>query len=370
MYWSPLLLQPVDGAPFRISDFRGLLKVLETVNYFLIAKSKVMQETLIVGVDVSKSTLDVCLKPGNTQFRIVNELAGFKKLIQELKRESRLGVRVLVVMEHTGQYSYRFEKFLQSRTIGYCKIAALQIKRSLGVIRGKNDKIDAERIGEYGWLRREILMADPPLQKQIGELRSLLNLRLKLVRDRSGYISRLKEMIATGTCTVSSYQGKIQQQIIDFHSTKIRQLEIKTKLLINSDASLNRTCELLRSIKGIGWIIATYMIACTENFERFGNARKFNCYAGLAPFKHESGSSIKGRSRVSHLANKEAKALLNLAASCAIRCDQELKHYYQKRVSEGKRKMSCLNIIRSKLVARMFAVVKRQTPYQEYRIAA
>ena len=107
-----------------------------------------------------------------------------------------------------------------------------------------------------------------------------------------------------------------------------------------------------------------------ENFERFGNARKFNCYAGLAPFKHESGSSIKGRSRVSHLANKEAKALLNLAASCAIRCDQELKHYYQKRVSEGKRKMSCLNIIRSKLVARMFAVIKRQTPYQEYRIAA
>jgi transposase len=329
-----------------------------------------MQETLIVGVDVSKSTLDVCFKPGNGHFRIVNELAGFKKLIQELKKGSRSGGKVLIVMEHTGQYSFRFEKFLQSRAIGYCKIAALQIKRSLGVTRGKNDKIDAERIAEYGWLRRDVLTADLPLQKHIRELRSLLSLRLKLVRDRSGYMSRLKEMIASGTCTASSCEGKIQQQLIDFHSSKILQLETMIKLLINSNASLNRTCELLRSIKGIGWIIAAYMIACTENFERFGSARKFNCYAGLAPFKHESGSSIKGRSRVSHLANKEAKALLNLAASCAIRCDQELKHYYQKRVSEGKRKMSCLNIIRSKLVARMFAVIKRQSPYQEHRIAA
>lgn len=329
-----------------------------------------MQETLIIGVDVSKSTLDICFKPCSIHFRIANEQVGFKKLIQEIKREYSQELKILVVMEHTGQYSYRFEKFLLSKSIDYCKVPALQIKRSLGVTRGKSDKIDAERIAEYGWLRREILVADPPLQEQIKELRLLLNLRLKLVRDRSGYISRLKEMVASGSCTVCSYQGKIQRKIIVFLTEKIMQLEAKIKCLINADTKLSNTCELLRSIKGVGWIIAAYMIGCTENFERFCNARKFNCYAGLAPFKQESGSSIKGRSRVSHLANKEVKALLNLAASCAIRCDQELKTYYLKRVSEGKRKMSCLNIIRSKIVARMFAVIKRQSPYQEYRIVA
>lgn len=329
-----------------------------------------MQETLIVGVDVSKTTLDICFKPSGTIFRISNALAGFEKLVRELKKECGWEVKVLVVMEHTGQYSYRFEKFLRSRAINYCKISALQIKRSLGVTRGKTDKIDAERIGEYGWLRREILVADPLLQEEIRELRSLLRLRLKLVRDRSGYVSRLKEMIAAGTCRTCDYQGKIQQQIIEFLSTRITQLEVKIKSLISSNASLANTCQLLRSIKGVGWIVSAYMIGCTENFERFCNARKFNCYAGLAPFKHESGSSIKGRSRVSHLANKEAKALLNLAACCAIRCDQELKQYYRKRVEEGKRKMSCLNIIRSKIVARMFAVVKRQSSYQQHLTAA
>ena len=112
------------------------------------------------------------------------------------------------------------------------------------------------------------------------------------------------------------------------------------------------------------------MISYTENFTRFSNARKFNCYAGLAPFAHQSGSSIKGKARVSRLANKEAKTLLNLAASSAIRFNTEMRAYYQRRVQEGKRKMSCLNIIRSKMVARMFAVIKRQTPYQELPIAA
>jgi transposase len=329
-----------------------------------------MQEILIIGVDVSKSVLDICVKPAGTHFQVCNERAGFKKLIQELKKELRQDLKILVVMEHTGQYSYKLEKFLFSKSIDYCKIPALQIKRSAGVTRGKSDQIDAERIAEYGWLRREILVSDPPLQEQIMELRSLLNLRLKMVRDRSGYISRLKEMVASGTCSVSSYQGKIQRQTIDFLTAKITQLEAKIKSIIICDVKLFNTCELLRSIKGVGWIIAAHMIGCTDNFKRFCNARKFNCYAGLAPFKHESGSSIKGRSRVSHLANKEIKALLNLAASCAIRCDEELKTYYQKRVSEGKRKMSCLNIIRSKIVARMFAVIKRQSPYQLYPIAA
>lgn len=329
-----------------------------------------MQEILIIGVDVSKSTLDIYVKPASIHFQVLNEQAGFKKLIQEMKKEMRQALKIVIVMEHTGQYSFRFEKFLFAKGIDYCKIPALQIKRSMGITRGKSDQIDAERIAEYGWLRRDILTSDCPLQNQIRELRSLLNLRLKMVRDRSGYISRLKEMLASGTGTVRSYQAKIQQQTIDFFTAQILQLESKIKTIISSDIKLSNTCQLLRSIKGVGWIIAAHMIGCTENFSRFGNARKFNCYAGLAPFKHESGSSIRGRSRVSHLANKETKTLLNLAASCAIRCDLELKHYYKRRVSEGKRKMSCLNIIRSKIVARMFAVIKRQTPYQEYPIAA
>jgi transposase len=326
-----------------------------------------MKRSVIAGVDVSKSTLDIHLKPYDVSIRIPNTPAGFRRWLKDLKQRGIASDSLLVVLEHTGKYSYRFEAFLRSLSIDYCKLSALHIKRSLGVVRGKNDKIDAMRIADYGWLRRDSLVADPETDREIRTLQELLSLRSKLIRDRSGYICRIKEMKATGADTELL---KIEQQVVDFLNRKVKVVNEKIKTLIKQNKAIRKTCELLMSIKGIGWIIAASMISCTSNFSRFKNARKFNCFAGLAPFPHESGSSIMGRARVSHLANKEIKTLLNLSASTAIQHDPEMRQYYQRRVAEGKRKMSCLNIIRCKLVARMFAVVKRQTPYQLLTIAA
>ncbi len=328
-----------------------------------------MQDFVILGVDVSKNTLDVFFKPVGTSLRVENKLSGFKRMLGHLYKHCSADHHVFVVLEHTGLYSRLFESFLRSHNISFCKIPALEIKRSLGVIRGKADKIDARRIAEYGWLRRSMLHADPEVDKAIVDLKSLLGLRSKLVRDRAGYVTRLKEMKAVGYCS-ADFECRVQEQIINMLAKKIKVVEEKIKELITQHSDLSSTCKLLRTIKGVGWIVACYMISSTANFKKFGSARKFNCYAGLAPFKYESGTSIKGRSRVSHLANKEVKCVLNLAASNAIQYDPEMKTYYQRRVLEGKPKMSCLNIVRSKIVARMFAVIKRQTPYQQLPYAA
>lgn len=325
-----------------------------------------MKQKQIVGIDVSKHSLDICIKPAGMTFQITNDGKGFKCLGRKLGVDTD----TLVVMEHTGHYSLKLERFLKSKGIGYCKIPALQIKRSLGVIRGKDDQVDAVRIAEYGWLRKDQLVTREMLDENILELRSLLSLRSKLVRDRSGYICRQKEIKNAEGGSSSDVLSKCHNQMIKALSVQIKTVEAHIQTVIQSDQNFRQTQILLCSIKGVGRIIAAHMIALTENFKRFSDARKFNCYAGLAPFKHESGSSIKSRSRISHLANKEIKTLLNLAAFCAIRFDLELKQYYQRRVSEGKRKMSCLNIIRSKIVARMFAVVKRQSGYQELHLAA
>ena len=105
------------------------------------------------------------------------------------------------------------------------------------------------------------------------------------------------------------------------------------------------------------------MLVHTHTFTAFKDARQFACYCGIAPFEYASGTSIKGKTKVSHLANKKLKSLLNMAALNAVRFDSELKAYYERRVKEGKNKMCVLNIIRNKLVSRVFAVVKRGTPY-------
>lgn len=329
-----------------------------------------MKQCLIVGVDVSKKTLDMCFKPSGLQLQISNDLPGFKQWFKILKQQRSIDNEVLVIMEHTGPYSFQFELFLRKSAIPYCKLCALEIKRSLGMLRGKNDKVDAVRIASYGWMRRDTLTADEYPIEAIERLRDLLSLRSKLVQDRSGYMCRIKELRACRKLAKSDLLLKMQAHIIDELTSTIAVVEKQIKQLLQSDKKLQKTFLLLQSIKGVGLVVGAYMIAWTENFRRFANARKFNCYSGLAPFSHQSGSSIHARSRLSHLANKEAKTLLGLAATCAMQYDPELKQYYLRRQAEGKLKQSCINIIKAKIVARMFAVVKRQTPYQQLSIAA
>jgi len=120
---------------------------------------------------------------------------------------------------------------------------------------------------------------------------------------------------------------------------------------------------LLTSIKGIGVILAANIMVTTICFTKFDDSRKYACYCGTAPFKYSSGTSIKGRTKVSQMANKKMKALFNLAALSAIRHDPELKLYFDKRKANGANGMSTINIIRNKIIHRVFAVIKRGTPY-------
>jgi transposase len=128
---------------------------------------------------------------------------------------------------------------------------------------------------------------------------------------------------------------------------------------------------LVSSVKGVGLILGVNFLVYTGGFTLFDDWRKFACYSGIAPFEYQSGSSIKGKKKVSQIANKTIKALLSNAACSCIQFSEELKSYYKKRLAEGKSKMSTQNIIRNKIVARVFAVVKRGSPFvEDYKKAA
>ena len=109
------------------------------------------------------------------------------------------------------------------------------------------------------------------------------------------------------------------------------------------------------------------MIVETNAFRDFDNGRQFCCHAGVAPFKYNSGSSIHSRNRVSNKADKSIKTLLHLAAIVVAtrKKDGELRAYYNRKVAEGKNKMSVLNAVRAKLVLRMFAVIKFNKFYEQ-----
>jgi transposase len=323
-----------------------------------------MKQLLLIGVDISKKTLDLFFKPVEVFLKISNNNHGFKEFGEVLKKHRIAEQQVLVVMEHTGQYSLQWELFLQNLGIGFCKVSSLHIKRSLGLTRGKSDRIDAQRIACFAYRYRDQLKADPMTDPELTELREMITYRDALVKDSQGHQCRIKEYKATHTnCSASPFY-RLQHKRLKELNASVRQMDQMIKGLIENNAALARSAKLLRSIKSIGPVISSAMIAVTGNFTRFSDARKFNCYAGIAPFPYESGSSIKGRTKVSHLANKQMKTLLNLAAFNAIQWNEELKTYYLKRINEGKKAMATINIIRAKLVARMFAVIRRGTPYQ------
>lgn len=129
--------------------------------------------------------------------------------------------------------------------------------------------------------------------------------------------------------------------------------------------------KLIISVKGIGPVVAAHLIVVTNCFTNFKNSRQLACYSGIAPFKKQSGTSLKSPSKVSHLANKKMKALLDRCASTAIQYDAQLKQYYERRIAKGKSKRSTINVVRNKLLHRVFAVVKRGTPFvNTFRFAA
>jgi transposase len=118
-------------------------------------------------------------------------------------------------------------------------------------------------------------------------------------------------------------------------------------------------------VVGIGLVNAALILVATANFTLFDNPRKFGCYCGVVPFEHSSGSSVRGKTRVSKMANKHLKTKLTLAAQNAARFDPELKEYYQRKRSEGKNNWLVLNNVKNKLIHRIFAVVRDGQMYEK-----
>ena len=105
------------------------------------------------------------------------------------------------------------------------------------------------------------------------------------------------------------------------------------------------------------------MYVYTKGFTAFENAKQLACYCGVAPFEYSSGSSVRGRTKVHFMANKKLKCNLHMASLSAVKLDADLKHYYERKVAEGKSKLSVLNAVKNKLLARIIAVVNKQQEY-------
>lgn len=161
---------------------------------------------------------------------------------------------------------------------------------------------------------------------------------------------------------------EISNKMVHTINQEIKDIERKIRNLIESQEDIKKTYNNILTIKGVGLILGATMIAWTNNFN---NWRKFACYVGTAPFEHSSGTSFRGKTRVSVYGNRKLKSILFLCASTAIQHCQEMREYYNRKLNEGKTKMTAINGVSNKLLSRIFAIAKRQTPWVDlYKFAA
>lgn len=323
-----------------------------------------------VGADLSKKTIDFLTHELKAFLKVDNNISGFKELIRWFHQHGIDLSEVMIVMEHTGLYSYQLEQFLHQNGISFTKVSALAIKRSLGLVRGKSDKMDARRIARYAFEKQDCLSADQPVSEHLEMLQRLHSTRERLVKTRASYITALNEEQEAFGLKQTDLVFTAQRKVIKTLDQQIQKLEDEIQAIVQRDKDINKNYELLQSIKGVGPVVAMAAIIKTGNFTRFTNPKKFACFCGTAPFEHTSGSSIRGKTKISSLRDKKMKTLLDLAAKSAIQHDKELHQYYIKRIEAGKSTKSTRNVVRNKIIYRMFAVIKRQTPYQEHRTAA
>lgn len=323
-----------------------------------------MKVSEIIGIDISKTTFDVQIYTSKMHFKFMNKNSGFKRLIKSVDKNSQYPPEQRVyILEHTGLYSHQIVEFFTQKAIPYVIVPGLSVKKSLGIARGKSDIIDAAKLALYGYRLRDELQVTKPTDPVIQSLKRLTNLRERIVKQRAGYISSLKESKRVYLRKDNEIFFLSQEKIIKSLSKQIKEIENEVNTLIKEHQRLKRQYELILSIKGVGPQTAINIIIYTEGFTKFANSRKFSSYCGIAPFPNSSGTSIRGRTKISHLANKKVKSLLDLCAKSAIQFNVEMKIYYKNRIDQGKDKMSTINIIRNKLLARIFAVVKRDIPY-------
>ena len=322
---------------------------------------------VVAGVDISKSTLDLCVvrwgTPRTAHDSFLNKPFGHKQAIEWLAGQLSEGDKVMFCLEHTGYYGHRFCLFLKQKGYGYAAVNPLQIKHSMGFRREKSDKADALSIARYGLRFQQELHFNTNLEGELLALQVLVNHRKHLQKQELALNNRHKVLSAClgGACTKGVLKDSLSLKSLI--RKRRRRSEKEIEKLIAGCPPLKKTHELLQGVPGVGPVISWYTIVFTRNFGQITDARKFACYCCVAPFKNESGSSIRKATRVSFYGNRMMKSLLVFGALTATKYDPEIKAYYERQMKAKANHKLVLNAVMNKLIHRMFATVKRGTPY-------
>lgn len=327
-----------------------------------------------VGIDNSKSWFDAAvIKSDHSAQSMHHQFAqtpeGFKKMLTWLEQQDvLLDNETLFCMEYTGIYNIALVNFLVDQKAQVWVEMPLRIKRSSGFERGSDDKTSAIKIAAYAFRYQDKVQLWQPIDSSIEKIKNLIAQRDRVVNAIVQLSVPVKELLECGGNKEAKELEKLQRSPLKaLQKTK----DVIERLILTTaqqDVEITKKIQHVQSIKGIGHVTAITLLTYTRGFTTFSTAKQLACYCGVVPFTKSSGTSVRSKSTVSPHANKKLKKLLHLCALAAIKSDKEMQAYFERKVLEGKNKMSVINAVRNKLIHRVFAVIRDARFYEECHV--
>lgn len=312
------------------------------------------KNTEFFGIDISKDVFDVfSLDLGHCQF--TNNEKGFKQFIKKLSNKS------LVVMEATGYYHYCLAQYLYEKGYAVSVVNPLSVKRfiQMKLSKVKTDKSDAKSICEYA--RNNEVPLYTAKDKSQAECLQLLRLMDTYVKHRTAMKNKLdgEEVLGIPSKAVYRSLSRTVRQL----NKELAILEARLTDLVKEEQQ--EQLRLLKTIPGIGEKAAILLVVFTDGFSKFENSKQLCCYAGITPTIRQSGSSVRGRSRISKIGNKKLRNQLFLNSFTACQYNKACRELYERIVDQGKSKKLAMLAVCNKLLKQAFAIAKSGLPYNE-----
>lgn len=317
---------------------------------------------MFLGIDVGKQKLAVALL-NNGKFKsktINNNQSGFDDLWRWLERFDSLPKHVC--LEATGAYGEDVATFLYDRGLVVSIVNPTRVKgfaQSEG-LRTKTDKVDARLIASFCESKQEKLQHWHPAPLEQRELRNLTRrleaLKTMRIQESNRLDGNLSDLVLNNLMEHIQYLDK-----------QIRQLEQMIKDHIDRHPGLRQRCALLSTIPGIAFTTAANLLS-ELSFEQFATARQAAAYSGLTPSERESGTSVKGRPRLSKIGSRRLRKMLYMPAIAAIRFNPILSEFAKRLESKGKKGKVIISAVMRKMIHIAFGVMKSGQPFNaDYR---
>jgi len=313
---------------------------------------------VVLGIDIAKAKFDaVLLSGGKARHRTFdNDDSGFEGLIGWLGKVEAGSLHAC--MEATGGYGDDLALFLheQGHRVSIVNPARIKAFGQSEGVRTKTDKVDAGVIARF--CRAHEPEPWTPPTPRMRELRALVR-RCAALKEM-----RIKELQRRSHGSASALVRRSIEQSIRRLDDEIAAISTAVAELIDGDEHLCRSRKLLLSIPGIGPQSAAILLAEIPDFKAFGHNKQISAFAGLSPQEHTSGSSVRGKTRVSKAGNPRLRAALYMCALSARRANPTLKAFGDRLKDAGKPPKVVLVAVARKLLVIACGVIKSQRPFQ------